>query len=90
MTRQTALNPPVTGGSLLEPQISEGVGECDDELDGVHQQIVPSISGNGEGNGEDAPELFYPNVAEFISKKRANTLPPQLNVQGGVTWCPQW
>jgi hypothetical protein len=90
MTRQTALNPPVTGGSLLEPQISEGVGECDDELDGVHQQIVPSISGNGEGNGEDAPELFYPTSPSSSAKSVQTPYRRQLYVQGGVTWCPQW
>jgi hypothetical protein len=39
---------------------------------------------------EGAPELFYPNVAVFVSDKLATTYRRQLNVGGGVTWCPQW
>ncbi|MEV4991616.1 DUF4913 domain-containing protein [Pseudarthrobacter sp. LMD1-1-1.1] len=65
--------------------MSEGLGEWDDELEDTSTET----SGQGE-NDEDAPELFYPNVAEFVSNKLAISYRRQLNVQGGVTWCPQW
>jgi hypothetical protein len=42
----------------------------------------------GEGLGEWDDELFYPNVAEFVREKLAVTYRRPLNVQSGVTWCP--
>jgi len=64
--------------------MSEGLGEWDDELEGT------TASGEPAEEEPDAPELFYPNVAEFVSGKLATSYRRQLNVQGGVTWCPQW
>ncbi len=65
--------------------MSEGLGEWDEEPD-------DNSAGATESTEEDAqaPELFYPNVAEFVSNKLATSYRRQLNVQGGVTWCPQW
>ncbi|WP_346926001.1 DUF4913 domain-containing protein, partial [uncultured Arthrobacter sp.] len=64
--------------------MSEGLGEWDDELEDT---AVPTEPAEEES---DAPELFYPNVAAFVSEKLATSYRRQLNVQGGVTWCPQW
>jgi hypothetical protein len=64
--------------------MSEGLGEWDDELEGA---TTPTEAAEEDS---DAPELFYPNVAEFVSGKLATSYRRQLNVQGGVTWCPQW
>ena len=64
--------------------MSEGLGEWDDELEDA------SVAAEPAEEASDVPELFYPNVAEFVSNKLANTYRRQLNVQGGVTWCPQW
>lgn len=66
------------------PLMSEGLGEWDDELDDTAAPMEPAEE------EPDAPELFYPNVAEFVSGKLATSYRRQLNVQGGVTWCPQW
>lgn len=63
--------------------MNEGLGEWDDELGDTAAPAEP-----GE-DGSEAPELFYPNVAEFVSGKLATTFRRQLNVEGGVTWCPQ-
>jgi hypothetical protein len=64
--------------------MSEGLGEWDDELEDTTAPTEPT------DEDSDAPELFYPNVAEFVSNKLAISYRRQLNVQGGVTWCPQW
>jgi hypothetical protein len=65
--------------------MSEGLGEWDDELEDTAAPAEPA-----DEEDSDAPELFYPNVAEFVSGKLATSYRRQLNVQGGVTWCPQW
>ena len=65
--------------------MSESLGEWDDEPDDA-----PAGTMEAAEEEPDAPELFYPNVAEFVSNKLAVSYRRQLNVQGGVTWCPQW
>ncbi|GAB2765425.1 hypothetical protein GCM10027090_39620 [Sinomonas soli] len=60
--------------------MSEGLGEWDDELEDT---TAPGPAGDGVG----APELFYPNVAEFVRDKLAVTYRRQLNTQGSTTWC---
>ncbi|MDP9889970.1 DUF4913 domain-containing protein [Pseudarthrobacter enclensis] len=65
--------------------MSEGLGEWDDELEVTALPTEPA-----DEEDSDAPELFYPNVAEFVSGKLATSYRRQINVQGGVTWCPQW
>jgi hypothetical protein len=35
-------------------------------------------------------EVSLSDVVEFVSGKLATSYRRQLNVQGGVTWCPQW
>ena len=77
------------------PPMSEGLGEWDDEVEGGPLWNVPGMPDKEDADepSEDdveAPELFYPNVAEFVRDKLATTYRRQLNVQGGVTWCPQW
>lgn len=62
--------------------MSDGLGEWDDELDGTSTEPIEQ--------GEEAPELFYANVAEFVSQKLAPTYRRHINPGGGVTWCPQW
>ncbi|MHA7177918.1 DUF4913 domain-containing protein [Arthrobacter sp. Sr24] len=62
--------------------MSDGLGEWDDELDGTSTEPVEQ--------GEEVPELFYANVAEFVSQKLAPTYRRPINPGGGVTWCPQW
>ncbi|MDQ1060397.1 hypothetical protein QFZ23_004298 [Arthrobacter globiformis] len=42
--------------------MSEGLGEWDDELEDTAAPAEPAEEDS------DAPELFYPNVAEFVSK----------------------
>jgi hypothetical protein len=64
--------------------MSEGLGEWDDELEGATPDTEPDEDGAAE------PELFYPNVAEFVREKLAVTYRRSLNAQGGVAWCPQW
>lgn len=34
--------------------------------------------------------MIYPNVAEFVRNTLATTFRRQINVDAGVTWCPQW
>src|SRR5688500_16673945 len=85
MTRRTSLLlPRGAGGSQRVSLMSEGLGEWDDELEDT---AAPVEAAAGDS---DEPELFYPNVAEFVSGKLATSYRRQLNVQGGVTWCPQW
>jgi hypothetical protein len=57
--------------------MSEGLGEWDNELEDTAAPAEPAEEDS------DAPELFYPNVAEFVSKKLANTYRRQLNVRAG-------
>lgn len=59
--------------------MSEDLGEWE-ELEGTAAAAEPSE------DEADAPELFYPNVAEFVSNKLAVTYRRQLNVQSRVTW----
>lgn len=65
--------------------MSDGLGEWDDELDGT----APDTAEPAETD-EDAPELFYANVAEFVGEKLAPTYRRHVNPGGGITWCPQW
>lgn len=64
--------------------MSESLGEWDDDLEDTALPTEPAEEDS------DKPELFYPTVAEFVSNKLATSYRRQLNVQGGVTWCPQW
>ncbi|GAB3276241.1 hypothetical protein GCM10027449_15430 [Sinomonas notoginsengisoli] len=63
--------------------MGEGLGEWDDEPD--HTATAEPAE-----DSTDEPELFYPNIAEFVANKLAVTYRRQPNVQGGTTWCPQW
>ncbi|WP_427136771.1 DUF4913 domain-containing protein [Pseudarthrobacter sp. S9] len=65
--------------------MSDGLGEWDDELDGT----APDAAEPAEAD-EDAPELFYATVAEFVGEKLAPTYRRHINPGGGITWCPQW
>ncbi|MDQ0867375.1 hypothetical protein [Arthrobacter globiformis] len=58
--------------------MAEGLGEWDDELEDTAAAAEPAAEADA-----DVPELFYPNVAEFVTKKLAATYRRQLNVQGG-------
>lgn len=60
--------------------MSDGLGEWDNE---------PHDTEPVEA-GEDAPELFYANVAQFVADKLAPSYRRHINPGGGVTWCPQW
>lgn len=64
--------------------MGDGLGEWDDELEDTEAAPEPAE------DGADEAELFYPNVAEFVSNKLAVAYRRHLSVQGGVTWCPQW
>lgn len=64
-----------------EPPKNESLGEWDDELDWTTAEPAKD---------DDAPELSYSNVAEFVSDKLATQYRRQINVQGGVIWYPQW
>jgi len=65
--------------------MSDSLGEWDDELDGTAGDAAEPAEAE-----EDAPELFYANVAEFVGEKLAPTYRRHVNPGGGITWCPQW
>ncbi|WP_231567706.1 DUF4913 domain-containing protein [Sinomonas humi] len=78
------LPPQPIGGWQPGPRRSEGLGEWDDEPDDIADAAEPP------GTTWTRPELFYPNLAEFVRNKLAVTYRRQRNVQGGITWCRQW
>ncbi|WP_139006912.1 DUF4913 domain-containing protein [Arthrobacter crystallopoietes] len=65
--------------------MSKGLGEWDEDLDDAAADVAEPVEST-----EDAPELFYADVAAFVAEKLAPGYRRRFNQSGAITWCPQW